>query len=64
MRCSCPQCGIYMVQKEKGANSTCVCPKCQHACDACMGSGVQMEKGGEVPEYIRRAYGNLGKAEK
>jgi hypothetical protein len=49
MRCSCPKCGTYMVQKEMGANSACVCPKCLHACDACMGSGVKMQKGGSVP---------------
>lgn len=58
MRCSCPQCGTYMVQWEKGANSACICPKCQYICDACMGSGEKMQKGGNVPEYIRLAYEN------
>ena len=38
MRCGCPQCGIYMVQQEKGLLSGCVCPACLHACNACMGT--------------------------
>ncbi len=63
MRCSCSHCGTYMIQQEKGANSTCICPKCQHTCDACMGSGVKMQKGGCVPEHIRLLYEDFDKGE-
>lgn len=38
MRCGCPQCGIYMVQREHGLSSGCVCPNCSFSCDACMGT--------------------------
>lgn len=39
MRCSCIKCGAYMVQKEKGTQSCCVCPECFMTCSACMGTG-------------------------
>ncbi len=38
MRCGCSVCGSYMVQSEKGLDSTCVCPTCFHKCNACMGT--------------------------
>ena len=53
MRCGCPECGAYMVQQEKGTQSVCVCPNCFFTCDACMGRGVLMQKGGRAP---RRAH--------
>ncbi len=38
MRCSCQNCGTYMVQDEKGLGSRCVCPECLFTCSACMGT--------------------------
>lgn len=39
MRCGCPQCGAYMVQREHGLASGCACPACLFGCEACMGDG-------------------------
>ena len=36
MRCSCQVCGTYMVQREQGVQSGCVCPECFHTCTACI----------------------------
>ena len=38
MRCGCPHCGTYMIQREKGLLSECVCPACNLTCTACMGT--------------------------
>lgn len=38
MRCSCQNCGAYMVQDEKGILSRCICPECFSTCNACMGT--------------------------
>lgn len=38
MRCSCQNCGIYMVQDERGLESRCICPNCFATCAACMGT--------------------------
>ena len=38
MRCSCQNCGAYMVQDEKGLGSRCICPECFLVCNACMGA--------------------------
>lgn len=57
MRCSCPQCGTYMVQQERGAVSRCVCPSCLFDCTACMGSGQQIEKGKGIPLSLLTALG-------
>lgn len=35
MRCSCRVCGAYMVQREKGIESGCVCPECLNICTMC-----------------------------
>ena len=56
MRCSCSECGTYMVQQEKGAESCCICPQCLQTCNNCMGSGIKMQKGGTVPKDILEAY--------
>ena len=34
MRCSCKVCGTYMVQREQGVQSGCVCPQCFYTCCA------------------------------
>lgn len=36
MRCSCKVCGTYMVQRERGVESGCVCPQCFTVCTACI----------------------------
>ncbi len=41
MRCSCQNCGAYMVQDEKGLGSRCICPECFTTCNACMGTPQQ-----------------------
>ncbi|MEG1810253.1 MAG: hypothetical protein RR232_00710 [Clostridia bacterium] len=38
MRCSCRNCGTYMVQTEQGLSSGCKCPECFAVCRDCMGS--------------------------
>ncbi len=38
MRCSCQNCGVYMVQDERGLESRCICPNCFWTCSACMGT--------------------------
>ena len=46
MRCTCQNCGTYMVQDEKGLESRCVCPECFNSCSACMGTiGEPIERG-------------------
>lgn len=49
MVCGCPQCGTLMAQQEQGLASKCVCPACGAACDACLGTATQIEKGGALP---------------
>ncbi len=41
MRCTCQNCGTYMVQDEKGLESRCICPDCFQTCSACMGTPQQ-----------------------
>ncbi|MEG1525607.1 MAG: hypothetical protein RRZ24_09400 [Clostridia bacterium] len=41
MRCTCQNCGTYMVQDEKGTFSRCICPDCFTTCNACMGTSQQ-----------------------
>lgn len=38
MRCGCPECGTYMIQREHGLSSCCICPNCTFSCNACMGT--------------------------
>lgn len=37
MRCSCQNCGTYMVQSE-GIELGCVCPQCGTRCKMCLGT--------------------------
>ena len=37
MRCSCHNCGTYMVHSE-GIELGCVCPECGYRCKACLGT--------------------------
>ena len=41
MRCSCRECGVYMIQEEYGLESGCKCPNCGAMCHDCMGSKQQ-----------------------
>lgn len=53
MRCSCKVCGTYMVQRERGVESGCVCPQCFTVCTACISP-----LGGKPlsPEDLKQAY--------
>ena len=37
MRCTCENCGTYMIQKED-LKLGCVCPECGARCNACLGT--------------------------
>ncbi len=39
MRCSCRECGTYMIQAE-GIPIRCVCSDCGAQCNACMGTNT------------------------
>jgi len=60
MRCSCQRCGTYMVQREKGLESQCVCPDCFATCSACMGTEQlpQQREGLELVAFLRERYDN------
>lgn len=36
MRCSCRNCGEYMIQDEHGIESCCICPICFTKCSLCI----------------------------
>jgi hypothetical protein len=52
MRCSCQNCGAYMVQDEKGLGSRCVCPECLHTCSACMGTPQSPVERGRLNDLL------------
>lgn len=37
MRCSCKNCGVYMIQSDDG-HLGCVCPECGARCRDCLGT--------------------------
>ena len=43
MRCSCHQCGTYMVHSES-MELGCVCPECRARCKACLGTNTVMSR--------------------
>ena len=43
MRCSCKNCGVYMVQSED-SHLGCVCPECGSRCTACLGTDSVMSR--------------------
>ena len=45
MRCSCHECGTYMVQSE-GLELGCVCPECGYRCKACLGTDSVVSREG------------------
>lgn len=43
MRCSCRNCGVYMIQSED-SHLGCVCPECGERCTACLGTNSVMSR--------------------
>lgn len=43
MRCSCPDCGEFMINAESLAMG-CVCPACGRRCAACLGTNTLLQK--------------------
>lgn len=43
MRCSCKECGIYMIQAESNRLG-CVCPECGYRCNDCLGTDTVVTK--------------------
>ncbi len=43
MRCSCYNCGTYMVHAES-TELGCVCPECRARCKACLGTNTVMSR--------------------
>ena len=43
MRCSCQNCGTYMVHAES-MHLGCVCPECKARCKACLGTNTVMSR--------------------
>ena len=43
MRCSCKECGVYMVQAESD-HLGCVCPDCGYRCNDCLGTDTVVSR--------------------
>lgn len=43
MRCSCKECGTYMVQADSDKLG-CVCPDCGYRCDDCLGTNTVVSR--------------------
>ncbi len=43
MRCSCRECGTYMIQAESGRLG-CVCPDCGTRCNDCLGTDTVVSR--------------------
>ena len=43
MRCSCKECGIYMVQAD-APHVGCVCPECFYRCSDCLGTNTVVSR--------------------
>lgn len=43
MRCSCKECGTYMVQADSDKLG-CVCPDCGYRCNDCLGTNTVVSK--------------------
>ena len=43
MRCSCRECGEYMVHEDAGLGG-CVCPNCGNRCKDCLGTDSVISK--------------------
>ena len=43
MRCSCKECGVYMVQAEDSHHG-CVCLECFYRCNDCLGTNTVVSR--------------------
>lgn len=43
MRCSCKECGTYMIQAESD-HQGCVCPDCGYRCNDCLGTNTVVSR--------------------
>ena len=43
MRCSCKECGTYMVQAESD-HLGCICPDCGYRCNDCLGTNTVVSR--------------------
>ena len=43
MRCSCKECGVYMLQAES-SHLGCVCPECGYRCKDCLGTNTVVSR--------------------
>jgi len=43
MRCSCKQCGTYMIQAESD-HLGCICPDCGYRCNDCLGTNTVVSR--------------------
>ena len=43
MRCSCKECGTYMIQAESDRLG-CVCPECGYRCNDCLGTDTVVSR--------------------
>ena len=43
MRCSCKECGTYMIQAESD-HLGCVCPDCGYRCNDCLGTNTVISR--------------------
>ena len=43
MRCSCKECGTYMIQAESD-HLGCVCPDCGYRCNDCLGTNTVVSR--------------------
>ena len=59
MRCSCKECGTYMIQAESDRLG-CVCPDCGYRCRDCLGTDTVISReairGGALELEIRRRH--------
>ena len=55
MRCSCPECGTYMVHSES-MHLGCVCPECGARCTMCLGTNTVISRDelrARAKDYLR-----------
>lgn len=53
MRCSCQNCGEYMVQDEHGVDSRCICPVCFNTCSLCVNNQTVPKTREELQKIIK-----------
>ena len=58
MRCSCKECGTYMIQADSDRLG-CVCPDCGYRCTDCLGTDTVLRKE-EISRFHTAGGGRLG----